>query len=137
MSSRGVNKVILIGNLGNEPELMTFEGGTSLCHFTLATSEQWLNAKTNQTESKTEWHRIVAFGQLATICKKYLDKGDKVYVEGKLQTREWLDNNNVKRQTTEIVIHNMQMLTPPKQQEQQQPGNQQNRAQQAMHPDLT
>lgn len=108
--SKGINKVILVGNLGNEPELMTFEGGGSVCNFSIATNEKWKDSQSGQLKERTEWHKIVAFGNLATICKQYLDKGMCVYVEGKLQTRKWTDKNGVDHYPVEINIHEMQML---------------------------
>jgi single-strand DNA-binding protein len=106
-----VNKVILVGHLGGDPEVRHTGGdaGQTVCNFTLATNEQWTNRKGDKTE-RTEWHRLVAWGRLAEICGEYLGKGRLVYIEGRLQTREWTDRDNVKRYTTEVVAQAMQML---------------------------
>jgi single-strand DNA-binding protein len=105
--ARGLNKVMLIGRLGGEPE-SRLAGSTTVANFTIATSEKFKNQQGEQQE-RTEWHRIVAWGRLAEICKEYLHKGSQVYVEGKLQTRNW-EKEGVKQYTTEIVISEMQML---------------------------
>jgi len=105
----GVNKVILIGRLGQDPEVKATKNGTSVCNFSLATSESWM--KDGQKTEKTEWHRIVMFNKLADVCGRYLAKGSQVYIEGKLQTRNWEDKEGNKRYTTEIIGHNMQMLS--------------------------
>lgn len=105
----GINKVILVGNLGADPEIRYTPGGTAVATFRLATSEMWTNRE-GQKESRTEWHRIVAFGRLAEICGEYLSKGRQVYIEGKIQTRSWEDRDGNKRYTTEIVANTMQML---------------------------
>lgn len=105
----GVNKVILIGRLGQDPEVKATKNGTSVCNFSLATSESWM--KDGQKTEKTEWHRIVMFNKLADVCGQYLAKGSQVYIEGKLQTRNWEDKEGNKRYTTEIIGHNMQMLS--------------------------
>ena len=105
----GVNKVILVGNLGAEPELRYTPGGAAVANFRIATSEQWTN-KDGEKEERTEWHRIVAWGRLGEICGEYLHKGRQVYVEGRLQTRSWEDRDGNKRYTTEIVALTMQML---------------------------
>jgi len=109
MAGRGVNKVILIGNLGGDPELRTTPGGTSVATFTLATNETW-NDKDGQRQERTEWHRIVAWGRLAEICGQYLSKGRQVYIEGRLQTRSWEDKQGNQRKTTEVIAREMQML---------------------------
>jgi single-strand DNA-binding protein len=105
----GVNKVILIGNLGADPEVKFLSNGTTVANFRMATSENRLN-KAGEKTTITEWHRIVAFGRLAEICKEYLNKGKQVYVEGKIRTRSWEDKDGNKRFTTEIVANQMQML---------------------------
>ena len=105
----GVNKVILLGNLGADPEIRYTPGGTAVANFRLATSETRVN-KDGQKETKTEWHRIVAFGKLAEICGEYLAKGKQVYIEGKIQTRNWDDKDGNKKYMTEIVANVMQML---------------------------
>ena len=105
----GVNKVILIGNLGADPEVRYTPSGKAVANFRIATSEQW-TSKEGEKEERTEWHRIVAWGRLGEICGEYLHKGRQVYVEGKLQTRAWEDRDGNKRYTTEIVAQAMQML---------------------------
>jgi single-strand DNA-binding protein len=108
-SGRGVNKVILIGNLGGDPELRSTPGGTSVATFTLATNESW-NDKDGTRQERTEWHRVVAWGRLAEICGQYLRKGRQVYIEGRLQTRSWEDKQGNQRKTTEVIARDMQML---------------------------
>lgn len=105
----GVNKVILVGNLGADPEIRYTPGGMAVANFRLATSETRAN-KDGQKETRTEWHRVVAFGKLAEICGEYLSKGKQVYIEGKIQTRSWEDKDGNKKYTTEIVANIMQML---------------------------
>ncbi len=105
----GVNKVILIGNLGADPEIRYTPSGTAVANLRLATSETRTN-KEGQKETKTEWHRIVTFGKLAEICGEYLSKGRQIYIEGRIQTRSWEDRDGNKKYTTEIVANSMQML---------------------------
>jgi len=105
----GVNKVILVGNLGSDPQVRYTPSGQAVANFNIATSERF-NNKAGEKEERTEWHRIVAWGKLAEICQQYLKKGKQVYIEGRLQTRQWEDQQGQKRQTTEIVAQNMQML---------------------------
>jgi single-strand DNA-binding protein len=105
-----VNKAILIGNLGADPEVRYTQNGTAVANFNLATTETW--TKEGNKEEKTEWHRIVAFGRLGEICGEYLSKGSKVYIEGRIQTRQWDDRDGNKRYTTEIVAREMKILTP-------------------------
>jgi single-strand DNA-binding protein len=105
----GLNKAILIGNLGKDPEIRYTPSGLGIANFNIATSETW-TTKDGQKETRTEWHRIVAFGKLAEICGEYLSKGKQVYIEGRIQTRDWEDQNGVKRYTTEIVANQMLML---------------------------
>ncbi|MFN2274804.1 MAG: single-stranded DNA-binding protein [Anaerolineales bacterium] len=105
----GVNKAILVGNLGADPEVRHTAGGTPVANFRIATTENYTN-RDGQRESRTEWHRIVAFGKLAEICGQYLKKGKQVYIEGRIQTREWEDQSGNKKYTTEIVANQMQML---------------------------
>lgn len=105
----GVNKVILIGRLGKDPEVRYTSSGGSVATFSLATSESW-NDKQGQKQERTEWHRIVAWGELGEICGQYLSKGGEAYVEGRLQTREWQDKEGNKRYTTEIVASTVQFL---------------------------
>ena len=105
----GVNKVILVGNLGRDPEVRYTKAGQAVASFSLATSEKWTD-KDGEKQEKTEWHRIVAWGELGEICGEYLSKGKQVYIEGRLQTREWEGNDGNKKHTTEIVANNMTML---------------------------
>ena len=105
----GVNKVILVGNLGADPDLRHTPSGTAVSNLRLATTEVFSNRE-GEKNKRTEWHRVVAFGRLAEICNQYLKKGRQVYIEGRLQTREWEDKNGDKRYTTEIVATNMVML---------------------------
>lgn len=105
-----INKAILIGNLGADPEVRYTQSGTAVANFTMATTETW--TKDGNKEEKTEWHRIVAFGRLGEICGEYLSKGSKVYIEGRIQTRQWEDKDGNKRYTTEIVAREMKILTP-------------------------
>jgi single-strand DNA-binding protein len=109
----GVNKVILIGNLGRDPELRYTAGGTAVANFTLATSEQWRD-KQGASQERTEWHRIVAWGRTAELCAQYLAKGRTVYVEGRIQSREWEDKEGQKRRTTEVVANTVQFLGSPR-----------------------
>ncbi|MDO8446981.1 MAG: single-stranded DNA-binding protein [Deltaproteobacteria bacterium] len=105
----GVNKVILLGRLGADPEVRYTSGGTAVAKFNLATSETYKD-KDGGKQEKTEWHRVVAFGKLGEICGEYLSKGKQVYVEGKLQTRSWEDKDGNKKYTTEVNVNNMVML---------------------------
>ena len=107
--ARGVNKVILIGNSGADPELRYTPGGTAVSNFSIATNESWTDSS-GERQERTEWHRIVVWGRLAEICNQYLRKGSKVYIEGKLQTRSWEGQDGLKRYTTEVVARDMQML---------------------------
>lgn len=109
MASRGINKVILVGNLGGDPELKYTGSGTAVCNFTIATNESYKDSDGNMVD-KTEWHRIVAWGRLAEICGEYLKKGRQVYIEGQLQTRSWEDKDGNTRYTTEVKAREMQML---------------------------
>lgn len=110
MASRGINKVILVGNLGQDPETRFMPSGGAVTNVTIATSETWKDKASGQQQEKTEWHRVVFFDRLAEIAGEYLKKGSKVYVEGKLQTRKWQDNNGQDRYTTEIRANELQML---------------------------
>mgnify|MGYP005666457665 FL=1 len=102
-----VNKVILLGNLGKDPDIRATQAGSRLASFSIATSTKYRNKDSQQLEDKTEWHRVVVFNdKLADICEKYLRKGSKIYIEGQLQTRKWTDNNGVDKYTTEVVIPN-------------------------------
>ena len=108
--ARGINKVILIGNLGRDPETRYTQGGSPVTNLNLATSDQWRDRETNEQQERTEWHRVVCFRRLAEIAGQYLRKGSKCYIEGYLQTRSWEDREGQTRYTTEIVARDMQML---------------------------
>lgn len=113
MSSKGVNKVILVGNLGKDPEVRYMPNGGAVANITLATSESWRDKQTGETKEKTEWHRVVLFGKLAEVAGEYLRKGSQIYIEGKLATRKWQDQSGQERYTTEIHVNiggTMQML---------------------------
>lgn len=109
MASRGVNKVILVGNAGNDPEFRVMPNGNGVANVSLATSETWKDKTTGEQQEKTEWHRVIFFNRLAEIVEQYIKKGSKLYIEGRLQTRSW-EQDGVKRYTTEIVASEMQML---------------------------
>ena len=132
MASKGVNKAVILGNVGNDPELRFMSNGKAVANFTVATSEQWKDQQ-GQKQERTEWHRMVAYDKLAEIIGQYVKKGSKLYLEGKLQTREWTDQQGQKKYTTEIIVSEMQMLDGKPQggqpsqgqQQQQQPQRQQ------------
>ncbi|MEH6604286.1 MAG: single-stranded DNA-binding protein [Pseudomonadales bacterium] len=149
--ARGINKVILVGNLGQDPETRYMPSGGAVTNVTIATSESWKDKQTGQPQERTEWHRVVFFNRLAEIAGEYLKKGSKVYVEGSLRTRKWQDQSGQDKYTTEIVAGEMQMLdsrggqqsqggdpgmnqdyspAPQQQQQQQQRAPQQQRSQQ-------
>jgi len=108
--ARGINKVILVGNLGNDPEVRYGNNGAAIANLSVATSESWKDKNTGEQVDKTEWHRVVMFNRLGEIAGEYLRKGSKVYIEGKLQTRKWQDQSGQDRYSTEIVASEMQML---------------------------
>ncbi len=108
--ARGINKVILVGNLGNDPDVKYTADRRAIANISLATTESWKDRNTGEQQDRTEWHRVVFFNRLAEIVSEYLKKGSQVYVEGKLQTRKWQDQNGMDRYTTEIVANEMQML---------------------------
>ena len=108
--ARGVNKVILIGNLGSDPEIRHTSSGISVANVNLATSESWTDKTTGDRQERTEWHRLVLWRQLAELAEKYLKKGRKIYVEGKIQTRSWDAEDGQKRYSTEVVVDDLQML---------------------------
>lgn len=113
MASKGVNKVILIGHLGQDPEIRYMPSGGAVANLTLATSESWRDKQTGEMKEKTEWHRVCIFGKLAEVAGEYLRKGSQVYIEGSLQTRKWQDQSGQDRYTTEVVVNiggTMQML---------------------------
>ncbi len=106
-----INKAILVGNLGADPEVRYTQSGTQVTTFRMATTERW-RGQDGQMQESTEWHRVVAWAKLAEICGEYLHKGSRVYVEGKIQTRKWTDQNGVEKYTTEIIAREMKMLSP-------------------------
>lgn len=105
--ARGVNKVIIVGTLGNDPEVKYSASGSAIANLAVATSEQWKDKQTGEKKEQTEWHRVVIFGKLAEVAAEYLRKGSQVYIEGQLRTRKWTDSNGVDKYTTEIVIPQM------------------------------
>ena len=114
MASRGINKVIIVGNLGQDPEVRYMTNGNAVASITIATSESWRDKQTGEQREKTEWHRVSLFGKLAEVAGEYLRKGSQVYIEGQLQTRKWQDQQGQDRYTTEVVVQGfngvMQML---------------------------
>jgi single-strand DNA-binding protein len=139
--ARGINKVILIGNLGQDPEVRYLPNGGAVANLSVATSESWTDKATNEKKEKTEWHRVVIYQRLAEIAGEYLRKGSKVYIEGKLSTRKWQDKDGVERYTTEVVANDLQMMdgkqdsnqqASPSQQPRQQAAPQQQSVQQAV-----
>lgn len=108
--ARGVNKVILVGNVGQDPEVKYLPNGNPVANLSLATSDQWTDKQSGQRQERTEWHRLVIFNRLAEVVQQYVTKGSKLYIEGKLQTRKWQDQQGTDRYTTEIVVNELQML---------------------------
>lgn len=108
--ARGINKAIIVGTLGKDPEIRYTQGGNAIANISVATNESWKDKNSGEMVEKTEWHRIVCFGKLAEIIERYLKKGSQAYFEGKIQTRKWQDNNGNDRYSTEIVANEMQML---------------------------
>lgn len=119
MAARGVNKVILIGNVGQDPQVQSLPSGGTVCNITLATSESWKDKQTGNQEERTEWHRVVFFNRLGEIAGNYLHKGSKIYIEGSLRTRKWQDKDGGDRYTTEVIANEMQMLDSSQQAGQQ------------------
>ena len=107
---KSINKVILVGRLGRDPEMKYTSGGTPFCRFSIATDDAWTDKRSGEKQERTEWHSIVVWDRLAEICNQYLTKGRLVYIEGSLQTREWDDKEGVKRKTTEVRARDMVML---------------------------
>lgn len=105
--ARGVNKVIIVGTIGNDPEVKYSASGSAIANLSVATSEQWKDKQTGEKKEQTEWHRVVIFGKLAEVAGEYLRKGSQVYIEGQLRTRKWTDSNGIDRYATEIVITQM------------------------------
>ena len=110
MARSGINKVILVGNLGKDPDMRYTAGGDAVANLSIATSETWNDNQTGEKREKTEWHRVVFFRRIAEVCGEYLKKGSSVYIEGSLRTRDWEDDQGNKRYTTEIIGREMQML---------------------------
>ena len=108
--ARGVNKVIIVGNLGNDPDTRYMPSGSAVTNLSVATNESWKDKQTGEQKDRTEWHRVAMFGRLAEIAAEYLRKGSQVYIEGKLRTRKWQDQSGNDRYTTEIIADEMQML---------------------------
>jgi single-strand DNA-binding protein len=108
--SRGINKAVIVGKLGMDPEIRYAANGNAVTNLSVATNEAWKNRETGEAEQRTEWHRIVMFGRLAEIAQQYLRKGSQAYFEGRIQTRKWQDQSGADRYTTEIVANEMQML---------------------------
>lgn len=108
--ARGVNKVILVGNLGQDPEVRYSTNGNAICNVSIATTDSWKDKESGEKQEKTEWHRLVFFSRLAEIVGEYLTKGSQIYAEGRLQTRKWQDKEGQDRYTTEVVVSDMQML---------------------------
>lgn len=141
MASRGINKVIILGTLGQDPEVKYMPSGGAVCNISIATSEQWNDKATGEKKEQTEWHRVVIFGKLAEVAGEYLRKGSQVYVEGKLRTRKWTDQSGNEKYTTEIVLQPMngvmQMVGGKREdagQQRQQSGNNQFSGQQQSQP---
>ena len=139
--ARGINRVILIGNVGADPEVRYMPNGNAVTNLTLATSDSWKDKQSGQIQERTEWHRVSLFGKIAEIAGQYLSKGSKVYIEGRLQTREW-EKDGIKRYTTEVIVDmggTMQMLDGKpeggQQRTQQSQGQQQRPQQQSAQPD--
>ncbi|MCR9495526.1 single-stranded DNA-binding protein [Vibrio alginolyticus] len=132
MASRGINKVILVGNLGNDPDVRYMSNGTAVANITLATSDSWRDKATGQQREKTEWHRVVLFGKLAEVAGEYLQKSSQVYIEGQLQTRKWQNQQGQDQYTTEVVVQGfngvMQMLGGKRDQSWEQPKQPQQQA---------
>jgi len=127
MASRGINRVTVVGNLGQDPDVRELPDKSKVANFTVATSESWTDKASGEKREETEWHRISVFGKLAEVAEKYLMKGTQVYIEGSLKTRKWTDNENIDRYTTEIVIRYggaMQILSGGRRPENGQPATQ-------------
>jgi single-strand DNA-binding protein len=112
--ARGVNKVILVGNLGADPKVQETKAGVCIAHVSMATSQVWKDKTTGEQKERTEWHRVVFYNRLAEVARDYLKKGAKIYAEGRIQTRKWQDKSGADRFTTEIIAHEMQMLDSKK-----------------------
>lgn len=139
MASRGINKVILVGNLGQDPEVRYLPNGGAVANITLATSESWRDKATGEMKEQTEWHRVVLFGKLAEVASEYLRKGSQVYIEGQLRTRKWTDQSGVEKYTTEVLVNvggTMQMLGGKQVEGKPAGSSQQQRAQQHSEPPM-
>lgn len=130
---KGVNRAILVGTVGKDPETKTFQNGGMLTQFSIATNESWTDKTTGEKKQNTEWHRIVTNGKLAEIAQKYVKQGMKLYIEGSIKTRKWTDQNGQERYVTEIQCQNMQMLDSPNQGQNNQQ-RQNNQGQQGFQP---
>lgn len=130
MASRGVNRVTILGNLGNDPEVKYTNSGSAIANLTVATSEEWKDKATGESKSQTEWHRVVLFGKLAEVAGEYLRKGSQVYIEGQLRTRKWTDNAGVEKYTTEVVVGMNGVMQMPGGKQDGKPQQQQSRPQQ-------
>jgi len=108
--ARGINKVILIGNLGADPEVRYLGSGDPVANISIATSESWKDKQTGQQQERTEWHRVVIYGKMADVASKYMKKGSKVYIEGSLRTRKWQDKNGQEKYTTEVICSDLQLI---------------------------
>lgn len=141
MANHGVNRVILVGNLGQDPEVRIMPNGNAVANFSVATSESWKDKQTGENREKTEWHRVVVFGKLAEIAGEYVKKGTQVYLEGQLQSRKWQDQSGQDRYTTEVVINpiggTLQILGSPSDDSNQQQSNQPNKQQSTIVPPPT
>ena len=141
MANRGINRVILVGNLGQDPEIRYMPNGSAVANFSVATSESWKDKQTGEQKDRTEWHRVVVFGRLAEIAGEYIRKGTQVYLEGQLQTRKWQDQSGQDRYTTEVVINpiggTLQILGSRSDDSNQQQSNQPNKQQSTIVPPPT
>lgn len=117
-----MNRAIVIGNLGDAPQMKFLDGGQAVANFSVATSERWVDKQSGEKKERTEWHRVVVWGNQAELCAECLHKGSKVAVDGRIQTRKWTDNNGVEKYTTEIVAQSVEFLTPREKQRNPNPG---------------
>lgn len=123
MSAKGINKAIILGYLGQEPDVKYTSSGSAIANLSIATTESWKDKNTGQKQERTEWHKVVFFGKLGEICGKYLNKGSQVYVEGRIQTEKWQDKDGKDRYTTKIIGSEMQMIGGKKQAQQESGGD--------------
>ncbi len=125
MFNRSVNKVVLVGNLGKDPEMRFLQNGNAVANLAIATSESWKNKQTGEREDRTEWHRLTVFNRLGEMCGEYLKKGMKIYAEGKLQTRKWQAEDGSDRYSTDVIVDKIELLDKGNEQQQGQGQNQQ------------